>query len=511
MPSSSNVKMSILFVSHAGQIERFALIAQELTRRFDVCTILWTLGGKDYRVGLDSRGFDEVVNLLDGFDRFADISDSAYSELLAWLREFERRCGCHFYHQDAALDRSLSCFTDAEMDYQIIRSRWSRQQIAAMSVHLVKRAQAQIDRSNVVLAVGETNTLPYRLIYRLLRSRNIPYLYPVGLPHADGRMYFEDSLDFAWARCRTLYSEFLEKGIPQEFASLARTKLAEIQEQGMRPAYYYQVDRRPRRWTERLRFARVAQAVHEWWEVVNSRSEQTNPRTLPPELISPRARFARAIKVHFRYTAYERIAQRIIPKQSYACYFLHVQPEHTVEGLAFEYQDQVALVRNIVASLPADMVLLVKEHRGVAGRRPISFYAELTSIPNVILLHDTVDSFELIKHARVVFTLTGTVALESIVFGVPCVIFGSIYYEHFRGVYRVHNLSHLHDILYEFDKLRGASREEALTALAARYAASHCAEYPGREDDKVNARRLADALSQECWLRGNRLPSLQLG
>jgi hypothetical protein len=508
--SSGESPVSILFISHVGQInEEYAPIARELRRSFDLRTILWTLGGRDYRTGLESNAFDQVVNLMKGFDKFKAISEITCAENFKRLVELERHLGCIFYHQDAALDRSFTGFTSAEMDYSSMGTRWTYQQIAAVSVHLVERVREELKRSKIILAIGETNTHQYRLIHRILNSQGITELCPTSVPHEDEHTYFEDELASAWKGCRELYSRYRNKGIPEDLQALAEAKLEEICIHHVKPGYYLKLRQGPRRWMERISPNRITRGLHDWWEAMRSKEQQSNPRSLPAELLSPGARLARALRVHHRNKFYEKVAQRSIPQQKYACYFLHMQPEVTVEAWAFEYQDQVALIRNIVAALPADTLLLVKEHKVDAGRRPVSFYGELVSIPNVVLIHDTLDSLELIQQASVVFTLTGTVALESICFGVPCIVFGNIYYECFKGIYKAQSISHLREILSEPSSLRGASREEALAALAARNTASYRAIYPGNPDDQDNIGRLVSAIEQECRMRGIILPSPQ--
>jgi hypothetical protein len=229
------------------------------------------------------------------------------------------------------------------------------------------------------------------------------------------------------------------------------------------------------------------------------RSEARITLVLPPELLSPQARLSRAWHSAGRRKFYERLARQELPDQPFASYFLHIQPEYTVEGVAFEYQDQIALVRNIIAALPADVLLCVKEHRISAGTRPQSFYGELVSIPNVWLLHDTMDSFEIIQRACLNLTLSGTVALESMCFGVPVISFGDVYYEHFRGVHRVRTMAELCRLVARPEKLSRVTRDEILAALAARYACSYDSPYP--PTDETGVTNLANALLAECCRR----------
>lgn len=496
---------SVVFVTHLEGIGVASLLAKEMSRRFDIGTTLWTTGGRDYRAGIKSGGFDEVVNLLQGFDRFGAISDAQYAEHLSRIRQLEQDFGAIFYNQDAAMDRSMTGSTSPEVDYFGLKSRWTRQQIAAMTVHLVQGVQKELARLGHVLAVGETNTLPYRLIYRVLYSRHIPYLYPIGLPgglaHLDERMYFDETLYLSWDQCSDWYSKFIEAGIPGELVEWAQRAYSNITDRHVKPGYYVRAGRGAPGWRQRLAPGRIAHGLRSWREV-SRQDELSSPRAVLPEVASPRAKIQRVIETGRRGRFYESVTERTIPKQPYACYLLHVQPEHTVEGLAFEYQDQVALLRNIVAALPADIILVVKEHKPMAGCRPIAFYGELTSIPNVYLIHDTVDSLSLIRDARVTLTLTGTVALESMCFGIPSVVLGNAYYERFDGVYRAHSIDELRRLLSELEGLRGASQNEAMCALAARYTASF---HIGRSVNGLERSvigKAVDGLAQEFRHRG---------
>lgn len=494
---------TVLFISHEVQLEWYGWIAAELRRRHGVRTVLWTLGERDRQTALRSQTFDEVVDLLAGFDRFSPDILRQQERNLEALLAFEHRVGTTCFHEDAILDRGITGFTDAEVDFHTIHCRWTPQQIAALAIHLLGAMEARLAAAPVLFAVGEYNSLPYRLAHRLLRSCEIPHLCPIVVPHAGEHVYFADALDWEWPQCRDLYREFLEGGIPAHLRPIAEQLLDSVARK-VKPTYFVRSRRGPRGWTQRLHPQRVWRGLRDWrW--ARSFQSRSNPRSLPPELLSPRGRAARAFDVRRRKQNYERVAQHAVPAQPYASYFLHEQPEYTVEGLAFEYQDQVAFVRNLVACLPADMLLAVKEHRPQAGRRPLSFYGELVSIPNVVLLHDTLDSQDVIARARLAVTLTGTVAMESVCAGVPCVVFGNVHYEYFRGVYKAAGFQHLRQLLRDSGQVRGATREEALAALAARHAASQEAPYPPA--DASDAAKFTDALENECRRRGIALPA----
>ena len=153
-----------------------------------------------------------------------------------------------------------------------------------------------------------------------------------------------------------------------------------------------------------------------------------------------------------------------------------MQPELTVEGMAFDYQDQVSTLRNVLASLPADTDLVVKEHSPMLGYRPVEFYNQLVHMPGLVIADTKEDSHKLITHASVVVTLTGTVALEAVLYGIPAIVLGAIYFDSFKGIYKPENLNELRKYLSNHENLSGATEEDAVRALGSLLRASE----PGR-------------------------------
>lgn len=114
--------------------------------------------------------------------------------------------------------------------------------------------------------------------------------------------------------------------------------------------------------------------------------------------------------------------------EKFAFYPLQLEPE--VGSLLFApfYSDQLWLIKKIARSLPIDYKLYVKEHPAMFGYRPRRYYKELKKVPNVKLIKPTVMSFDLIKNARLVVTLTGSAGWEAILFKKPVITFGKVFY-----------------------------------------------------------------------------------
>jgi predicted glycosyltransferase len=149
--------------------------------------------------------------------------------------------------------------------------------------------------------------------------------------------------------------------------------------------------------------------------------------------------------------------------------------------MSFDYQDQVNTLRNILASLPADMALVVKEHSPMLGYRPMEVYSQLVHMPGIIIAETHEDSHKLITHSSAVVTLTGTVALEAVLYRIPAIVLGSIYFDRFNGIYKPESLDELKELLSNPGKLLGATEEDALRALGSMLRASKPGK-PARED-----------------------------
>ena len=96
---------------------------------------------------------------------------------------------------------------------------------------------------------------------------------------------------------------------------------------------------------------------------------------------------------------------------------LQVEPEISLHGLAPLFIDQLHTVNQLSMHLPADAVLVVKEHPVQIGRRSGAFYRELTAIPNVMLLSDAEHSYAVMRRADLVVAVTSSAAHEAAVMG----------------------------------------------------------------------------------------------
>lgn len=121
-------------------------------------------------------------------------------------------------------------------------------------------------------------------------------------------------------------------------------------------------------------------------------------------------------------------------KEDYLFYPLHYEPEIATLLLAPFFTDQLWLIKQIAKSLPFSYKIYVKEHPAMVGYRPRRFYKELKKIPSLKLISPDIQSFTLIKAAKMIATITGSVGWESILLKKPVITFGKIFFNNLSMV-----------------------------------------------------------------------------
>ena len=115
------------------------------------------------------------------------------------------------------------------------------------------------------------------------------------------------------------------------------------------------------------------------------------------------------------------------------------------------YANQIEVIINTAKSLPADYKLYVKEHPKMYLRhwREISEYKEIIELPNVRLIHPSVDPKHLLEKCSLVVTIAGTTGLDAAIYKKPCIVFADTIYSSLPSVYRLKNLEKLPDAIKE--------------------------------------------------------------
>ena len=469
--------MRILLFCHLGQIKEYAEYIDAFNKVGSVQTVLLTLGEEEYKLGRDTGAFDVVKNILPTATEL-DAGEADPTRAARGLRQLEERLGSNFVLRDILVDRFFRGRPSLDVGYRSVPLIWTGSRTRRFMYLLAQKLEQEMDELHPDFMFVETSLAPTRMAWRLARNRGIAAGSYMSVRFWPERLYLETGLGYDWAGARAAYEEFPDKPMAAAELERVKAKLKTIRQEKTKPAYLQTEHARGApRLLKRLATMRTFSG-HGSWLGKRARSYTSNPQVLPKNVFSPIAKYARyrkGLKAK-RYLLKHQTPFDDIRRRKYAVYFLHVQPEITVEGMAFDYQDQVSTLRNILASLPADMDLVVKEHSPMVGYRPLEFYSELLHMPGLIIADTHEDSHNLITHAAVVVTLTGTVALEAILYRIPAIVLGSIYFDAFNGIYKPESLGDLKRLLAAPDKLSGATDQDALRMLGSMLRASD----PGR-------------------------------
>ena len=123
---------------------------------------------------------------------------------------------------------------------------------------------------------------------------------------------------------------------------------------------------------------------------------------------------------------YQSLAGEPIKDERYIYFPLHYQPEASSNPMGGDmYADQIVPLNILSRSLPDDMKIYVKIHpEQLSPMRTQEYYAEMVKIPKVRFMKVETSTYELIRNAVAVATLTGTALWECQFFGVPAIAFG---------------------------------------------------------------------------------------
>jgi hypothetical protein len=143
------------------------------------------------------------------------------------------------------------------------------------------------------------------------------------------------------------------------------------------------------------------------------------------------------------------IAPEALARMRYAFYPLHTEPEVSLLVYGRPFVNQIEIIRALALSLPVDMILVVKEHPWMVGKRSLRAYRKLLDIPRVHLASPDMEARDLVANAALVSVITGSIALEAAILGKPVLTFGDCPYNALPSsmVERCRDLRGLPDLL----------------------------------------------------------------
>jgi hypothetical protein len=298
-------------------------------------------------------------------------------------------------------------------------------EIMRMAEVALREIAATYDRAKPDFVFSEDVSCFHSYVHFMLaKERGIPF-WTIGSGRLTKRISVYASGMQKYERFEQRFAELRARGMAPEQRRAAEEYLDAFRDRPVRPTGMQTRGQRPG-----LGLAEAGRLKQAASRFLGDRDD--------PTAVSP----VRAVRS--RLTRLARIAvadargmfEKPVAGEKYVLYPLHFQPESSTMVQGPLYVDQLALLRDIAVSLPADHRLYVKEHVSSRGRRPIEFYEQVRAIPAVRLLGPDEDTWTLIREASVVAVITGTVGWEGLMFGKPVVSFGEVFFNVHPSVYR---------------------------------------------------------------------------
>ena len=135
--------------------------------------------------------------------------------------------------------------------------------------------------------------------------------------------------------------------------------------------------------------------------------------------------------------------------RKFILFTLQVNAESAILLDAPFYINQIEVVRNISKSMPADHLLLVKEHPAsfVRSWRSVGEYKELRDIPGVVLIHPSANSQELMKKSSLVISICGSSSLDAQFLEKPSIIFADTNFSMIPSIQKVKEIEKLPELI----------------------------------------------------------------
>ena len=150
----------------------------------------------------------------------------------------------------------------------------------------------------------------------------------------------------------------------------------------------------------------------------NENIDKNDPTLISNEVVRFRTRAGEEWRKE-TYRKVERVSFESIKDTNYVFIGLHKQPEASIDVFGRYYEDQLVNIQNIWRALPHGWKLIVKEHTNAIGDRNLAFYETLNALPNLHFVDEKTNSWSLISQAKLVATVTGTIAYEAALMQIP--------------------------------------------------------------------------------------------
>lgn len=428
---------SVLFISHAELLPLDSVFAKSAKENFGYESIVLVHGFHEKQKA-KALGFDQVIDISFSKEH-TKISTSQRVEIINILTELEITYGKGAIRQDFLIDRHL-------------KNRFSEDWILMYLISVYKIVLGILETNSIVFGIGEVNYASYRIVRKILAVNQIQFLMYIGTPFFDNRFYLDNSF---FLKCELFQKELSKTSEIPESLLYKFKCIIENLKGGAEPSYT-RIAREKGVWDgeesilQKFRRNALGKNISFWKNYIFLKEGKKGLpfRPLIKEMFFIDIILRRITNI-YRKKTFQNLIYTGDYSKNYCVYFLHHSPEYTIDTLGGPFRDQLFLIKTIAEALPLNQILYVKEHVGMIGLRPTSVYKTISKLSNVELLPNNILSQKIIKNADIVFTVSGTPAIEAMINDVPAITFSYFLNSTFPGVIQCLNLFELPKLIFK--------------------------------------------------------------
>lgn len=279
------------------------------------------------------------------------------------------------------------------------------------------------ENKSIEMVFGEPTNLNELISQLVCKYLNIPFLYPQDLRIPSNRFFFElgsstgamvsSGCQRARQNGKEILGEFLEKSIHPKYFYLLNLKTCDIR--------------------------KVLSIFRNRLSDLFIRKQNLTHHRFINRLQNSILTF-----INKAYLKHVYQYNQITDIQGKKAFFgLHVQPEASIDVAGPYFSDQLKLIKDMRRALPFDTALVVKEHPNFLGQKSFRFFRKLKFLPNVYVVHPQTSTFDIYKSVNLVLTVSGTIAYEAGLLGIPTIIFSKQFFNGFSSVHYCSDVTQL--------------------------------------------------------------------
>ena len=291
--------------------------------------------------------------------------------------------------------------------------------------------------------------------------RKIPFVY-VNMSRLPRRIKVSTDIFLTPLHFRETLDDLKNRQLTEEEYSKARELVLSYREKNQKPPYHREYSRVPPFASPKKIVKKLKDYIFGDVKKYASLSDVLKYST-----------YFRKFRLYYKNTFYSKLFEEPDYSKPYIYFPLQYQPEIAIDTMGAFYTNQSIIVDFVSKSMPARYYLYVKDHPVMFGLRPISFYKGIKKIPNVKLIHSSVDNYSLLKNSAGVVVISSTAGFEGYILGKPVILFGKVFYQYGKGVYNVSDIWKLPEILKDAVENYVPDEDAILKLCYAYYASTH--------------------------------------